>query len=58
MKRLQQEARNCGLRVVASITTGMISQNNTPAVLMPILKRFDRPIWWGEYIIVICDKTA
>jgi ubiquinone/menaquinone biosynthesis C-methylase UbiE len=56
--RLQQEARNCGLRVVDSITTGMISQNNTPAALMPILKQFDRSIWWGEYIIVIAEKTA
>lgn len=57
MSRLRQEAQRCGLRVVASLTTGMISQNNTPALLVPILKRFDRRIWWGEYYVIIAEKT-
>jgi ubiquinone/menaquinone biosynthesis C-methylase UbiE len=56
MSRLYQEVGRCGLRVVASLTTGMISQNNTPATLVPILKRFDRQVWWGEYLVVIAEK--
>jgi ubiquinone/menaquinone biosynthesis C-methylase UbiE len=57
MSRLEAEVARCGLRVVKTLATGMISQNNTPAPLIPILKRFDRPIWWGEYLILIAEKT-
>ncbi|MGO9061827.1 MAG: class I SAM-dependent methyltransferase [Candidatus Binataceae bacterium] len=56
--RLQRELKNSGLRVIASHTTGMISQNNTPERLLPWLRRFDRPIWWGEYIVMIAEKNA
>jgi SAM-dependent methyltransferase len=56
MARLQQEVHRCGLRVVAKITTGMISQNNTPVSLVPFLKRFDGPIWWGEYHLLVAEK--
>jgi SAM-dependent methyltransferase len=58
MPRLYAELARCGLRVIYSITTGMISQNNTPAALLPILKKFDRPIWWGEYLILIAEKAT
>jgi SAM-dependent methyltransferase len=54
--RLDAEVSRCGLRVVKTLTTGMISQNNTPAPLVPMLKRFDRPIWWGEYLVLIAEK--
>ncbi len=57
VSRLVKEMQNCGMKVVASLTTGMISQNNTPAVLVPWLRRFDRPIWCGEYIVVIGEKN-
>jgi ubiquinone/menaquinone biosynthesis C-methylase UbiE len=57
MSRLETEVARCGLRVIKTLTTGMISQNNTPAPLVPMLKRFDRPIWWGEYLILIAEKT-
>jgi SAM-dependent methyltransferase len=53
VNRLKAELDDAGLRMVASLTTGMISQNNTPASLLPILRKFDRPIWWGEYIVMI-----
>lgn len=53
---LSKELRTCGLRIVAGITTGMISQNNTPAFLLPALRRFDRQIWWGEYVLLIGEK--
>jgi hypothetical protein len=56
MSRLKAEVAHCGLRVVRTLSTGMISQNNTPAVLVPFLKRFDQPIWWGEYLVIIAEK--
>lgn len=45
-----------GLKPAAWMTTGMISQNNTPSMLLPFLKRFDREIWYGEYIVLIAEK--
>jgi hypothetical protein len=36
----------------------MISQNNTPSALLPLLKRFDREIWYGEYVILIAEKPS
>ena len=45
-----------GARVTASLVTGMITQNATPAFLLPVLKHFDRPIWWGEYIVLCAEK--
>ena len=58
MARLQMEASRCGLRTLKTLTTGMISQNNTPAPLVPLLKRFDRQIWWGEYLVLIAEKLG
>jgi len=58
MSRLHAEVARAGLRVIKSLTTGMISQNNTPAPLVPLLKRFDRPIWWGEYLVLIAEKSS
>jgi SAM-dependent methyltransferase len=55
-KRLRQELAGAGMRVLACRTTGMISQNNTPQALIPLLRRFDRQIWWGEYIVVVAEK--
>ena len=57
VKKLNSEIAGCGLELVSVLTTGMISQNNTPQFLTPVLKRFDRPIWWGQYIIMIAKKT-
>jgi SAM-dependent methyltransferase len=57
MSRLKAEAVRCGLRVVQTLTTGMISQNNTPESLVPILKKLDRPIWWGEYLVLVAEKA-
>lgn len=58
VSRLKAEVARSGLRVVATITTGMISQNNTPRILVSWLRRFDRSIWWGEYIVVIAEKPV
>jgi ubiquinone/menaquinone biosynthesis C-methylase UbiE len=57
MSRLGAEVARCGLRLVKTLTSGMISQNNTPAPLVPMLKRFDRPIWWCEYLVLIAEKA-
>lgn len=48
--------RDVGLKPIASMTTGMISQNNTPSGLLPLLKVFDREIWYGEYVVLIAEK--
>lgn len=53
LKRLVEES---GLRCMAVMTTGMISQNNTPEFLLPFLKRFDKKIIWGEYVVLIAEK--
>jgi hypothetical protein len=38
------------------MTAGMISQNNIPQFMLPVLKRFDREIWYGECVNVIAEK--
>jgi hypothetical protein len=55
-KSLEGDLHRCGLRIVSSLTTGMISQNNTPTMLIPLLQRFDRQIWWGEYVVIVAEK--
>lgn len=57
LARLRAEVSRSGLRTLAHSTTGMISQNNTPLALVPWLKKFDREIWWGEYIVLIAEKA-
>jgi ubiquinone/menaquinone biosynthesis C-methylase UbiE len=54
--RLESEIKTCGMRMIANLTTGMISQNHTPAALIPALKKFDRQICWGEYIVAVAEK--
>ena len=49
--------RQAGLNPISWMTTGMISQNNTPQSLLPILRKFDREIWYGEYVAVIAEKS-
>jgi SAM-dependent methyltransferase len=50
--------RQVGLKPISWMTTGMISQNNTPSLLLPLLKWFDREIWYGEYVVLIAEKPA
>jgi ubiquinone/menaquinone biosynthesis C-methylase UbiE len=54
---LCREINTAGLHVVACRTTGMISQNNTPQMFVPLLRRFDRQIFWGQYIIIVAKKV-
>ena len=55
-RALKDLVERCGLRFRSALTTGMISQNNTPGFLVPWLKRFDRQIWWGEYTVLVAEK--
>ncbi len=54
IKNLKTWAEQAGLMVVADQTTGMISQNNTPQILVPFLKFFDRNFCLGEYHVLVC----
>ncbi len=55
-KRWQALIRAAGLRIRAVKTTGMISQQNTPKFLVPLLKIFDFDFCLGEYVMFICEK--
>ncbi len=55
LERLLREAH---LEIVRFWTTGMISQNNTPAFLVPLLKIFDRDFPFGEYHVVVASKPS
>jgi ubiquinone/menaquinone biosynthesis C-methylase UbiE len=54
LTRLLQEK---DFRIIRCSAMGMISQNNTPQFLIPLLKRFDREIFWGEYLVAIAEKA-
>lgn len=45
------------LKILRCCAMGMISQNNTPQFLIPLLKTFDREIGWGEYLVAIAQKS-
>ncbi len=51
--RLARLLRAAGAQVTHTWTTGMISQNNTPGFLIPLLKVFDIDFALGEYHLLI-----
>lgn len=53
---LESLIRQTGLRPQLFWTTGMISQNNTPAFLVPFLRKFDFNFPLGEYHVVVAMK--
>ena len=55
-RKLWQLLENSDLSILKIAVTGMISQNNTPAFLIPYLKRFDKEISLGEFIILVAEK--
>ena len=55
---LRKLVESCGLTVRLSICTGMISQNNTPFALVPLLRYFDRDFPLGEYVITVGEKPV
>ena len=50
--------RESALEVIQCSGMGMISQNNTPAFLVPLLRVFDRELFWGEYLVAIARKPT
>jgi len=54
---LERLLRESSCRVLRCSAMGMISQNNTPQFLLPLLRRFDREIFWGEYLVAIAEKS-
>ena len=55
LRRLLEEN---GLTPRLSMSTGMISQNNTPGSLIPLLRCFDRDMPLGEYLIAVGEKVG
>lgn len=45
-----------GLNLIRCSSMGLISQNHTPAFLIPILKYFNREFRFGEYTVTIAQK--
>ena len=45
-----------GLSLIRCSSMGLISQNHTPAFLIPILKYFNREFRFGEYTVAIAQK--
>lgn len=54
--RWQRLINYAGITIIATTITGMISQQNTPKFLVPLLKIFDFNFIFGEYIVFICKK--
>lgn len=54
---LRRLLRAAGVRVTHQWTTGMISQNNTPGFLVPLLAAFDVDFPLGEYHLLIARPT-
>jgi len=50
--------KDAGLVVEHFWTTGMISQNNTPGFLVPVLKLFDFSFPFGEYHVGVARKPS
>ena len=55
---LRKLLSDCGLKIRLSVCTGMISQNNTPAFLVPFLRYFDWSFPFGEYVITVGEKET
>lgn len=55
--RWERMIKNSGIQVINGMVSGMISQQNTPAFMIPFLRWFDFDFWLGEYIILVCKKN-
>ncbi len=57
-RHLRALLRSAGARLTRFWTTGMISQNNTPGFLVPLLRLFDLDFPLGEYHVVIASPPG
>ncbi len=55
-KKWRGVIRHLGMEIIAQKITGMISQQNTPAFMVPFLRLFDFDFCLGEYVVLICRK--
>lgn len=55
-RKWEQIIRSLGIDVFAGMVTGMVSQQNTPAFMVSVLKLFDFNFCLGEYIVLVCKK--
>lgn len=55
MKRWKNMAKNLNLKIIGSSITGMITQQNTPSFLVPLLKYFDKNFIFGAYCVIVCE---
>ncbi len=59
---IESLARQAGAKIIGHWTTGMISQNNTPSFLVPMLRFFDRDFPFAEYQVLAAtldkEKTS
>ena len=55
-KRWFAALRKAGVDIKGCIVTGMISQQNTPRILIPFLQLFDFNFWLGEYVVIVGEK--
>jgi SAM-dependent methyltransferase len=50
---LRELAVQADLRVLAERTSGLVYQNRTPTFALPLLRCFDRPLWFGAYCTLV-----
>ncbi len=58
LRYLGKLAASAGLKVLKAVTTGAILPNRMPAVLLPVLKRLDRPHPLATTHIIIAEKVG
>lgn len=57
IKKWSAIIKGLNISIISSSVTGMVSQQNTPAFMVPLLKFFDFNFFLGEYIILVCKKA-
>ncbi len=55
-KRWENMIKSLDIEVCAATVTGMISQQNTPGLMVPFLKFFDFNFALGEYVALVCKR--
>ncbi|MBM3251499.1 MAG: class I SAM-dependent methyltransferase [Candidatus Omnitrophica bacterium] len=56
IKKWRTIIKSQNISIISSSITGMVSQQNTPSFMVPLLKFFDFNFLFGEYIILVCKK--
>jgi len=52
-KRWEAILKDLKFDIVGTMVTGMITQQNTPACMVPLLRHFDFNFFLGEYVILV-----